>query len=106
MTVRLWVIKAIAMASEGCEYPAGERHALLAFAAAPNHDGALDQMQRGIAAHGWGVAEVTKSGEISSNPDAIQDDILRKAARNAVECGCGIVAYADPIPTGSEQNSN
>ena len=105
MTTTLWVIQATAVASEGCNYPRGERHAVLVFATAPDCDVALSRMQQGLAAHGWRQAEVTRSGTISSDTDAIQDDTLRAAATSAIESGCGIVAYADPIPPSPEQRS-
>ena len=106
MTTSLWVIQATAVASEGCEYPRGETHAVLVFATAPDRDGAFSRMQQGLTAHGWGEAEVTRSGTISSDTGAIQDEGLRAAAASAIESGCCVVADPEPIRPDPGRGSN
>ena len=97
LTPTLWVFQATATAAHGCIYPTGEVHALLAFAVGPDRDAALNRMRSGIADLGWCDETITRSGQIPSDLSTVADSALRSAAEGALEGGCGVIAYAEPI---------
>lgn len=106
MTAKFWVVQATAAALDRCEYPPGEKHALLVFTAAPDCDAALDLVCRSVAEHGWGDLEVMRSGEVTSDVSAAEDETLRAAAKGAITQGCHIVCYPQPLPGRERRHRN
>ena len=92
------MFRADASAASGNDrYPAGERHALLAFIRQPagaEYDWA--NVERVIVEAGWGAVTIHKAGRLALDP-ASADEVLDSAHRDAAENGSSIVVYAEPI---------
>lgn len=97
MTARpLSIFTLSATAASGCNFPAGEKHALLAAAVDIDDVEAGNRIEAALAEHGWTTPVWSRSGRVD-NPEAAPEGSLRDTATAALRDGCALIAYADPI---------
>ncbi|WP_145716187.1 hypothetical protein [Mesorhizobium tianshanense] len=91
------MLKLIACADGHEQYVDGERHALLVFASANSLESALSSTPKRLITCGWQHAEVRGAKKLAVEVSSIGDDVLRNAAKAALQDGYAIVVYATPI---------
>ena len=92
----LFMLTAQAVAQNQTGYRAGARHALMVFVTAPDENSARQNARDAISKNHWLEGEVMRIKQLS-DPDLIEDDILRASAEWALEQGDAIVVYKDEI---------
>lgn len=90
------MLQADAVAQKQTGYRPGARRALMVFLTAPDEDAARQKARHVIEKRHWLEGRIKRLRQLS-DPDLIEDDILRSAAETALQNGDAIVVYKDEI---------
>lgn len=91
-----WVFLLTAVAGEGCAFPLGEKHAVLAAALGTDEAQAGRRVDEALLEHGWTQHALTRSGLVASVENA-REGKLREVVEAAVTNGCALLAYEDVL---------
>ncbi len=101
--VHLFQATASATLSVTGPYKPENRHAMLAFlrqAKDTDHD--WGAAEAGIADAGWGQIKLTRAGTLNAENLNGKSEDFRDAFEFAINGGCGLVVYADPVEPAQE----